>query len=231
MKFARDLIPRIDAVRTRRRRSFPDITEEIFWSYYETCKHTSLLHVTGFYNLFQSMIYIRDNAISGCAVECGCFLGGAAAFLGLMRNHLHMSEMEIVLFDTFEGPPAGSTDKFYGRKIETPRKLRNYEQQIKTNITQVLGSTEGFQFIAGLVEDTLPEFEPRKIALLRLDTDFYSSTKVELERLYPQLCEGGVLIVDDYGSFEGSRTATDEYFANHPNPPLLSRIDAGIRAG
>jgi hypothetical protein len=105
MKFARDLIPRIDAVRTRRRRSFPDITEEIFWSYYETCKHTSLLHVTGFYNLFQSMIYIRDNAISGCAVECGCFLGGAAAFLGLMRNHRHMNEMEIVLFDTFEGPP------------------------------------------------------------------------------------------------------------------------------
>jgi O-methyltransferase len=49
---------------------------------------------------------------------------------------------------------------------------------------------------------------------LRLDTDFYSSTKIELEILYPRLVKGGVLIIDDYGSWEGSKRAVDEYFKN-----------------
>lgn len=69
------------------------------------------------------------------------------------------------------------------------------------------------------------------MALLRLDTDFYSSTKIELEVLYPQLCPGGVLIVDDYGLFQGARKATDEYFAAADRKPLLNRIDVGVWAG
>jgi len=62
-----------------------------------------------------------------------------------------------------------------------------------------------------------------RISLLRLDTDWYESTRHELVHLYPRLAPGGVLIIDDYGHFEGARRATDEYFAD--DPLLLARID------
>ena len=69
-------------------------------------------------------------------------------------------------------------------------------------------------FIKGPVEKTLimKQNLPSKISVLRLDTDWYKSTKIELEILYPRLVKGGILIIDDYGYFEGARKAVDEYF-------------------
>ena len=75
----------------------------------------------------------------------------------------------------------------------------------------------------GPVEDTLPAHAPETLALLRLDTDWYVSTRHELEHLYPRLVVGGVLIVDDYGHYQGARKAVDEYFEGHR--VLLQRID------
>ena len=75
----------------------------------------------------------------------------------------------------------------------------------------------------GLVEQTIPSSAPERIALLRLDTDWYESTRHELAELYPRLERGGVLLIDDYGHFAGARKAVDEYFAT--DPILLSRID------
>ena len=77
----------------------------------------------------------------------------------------------------------------------------------------------------GTVEETLPAAAPEHIALLRLDTDWYASTRHELEHLWPRLVGQGVLIVDDYGHFRGARQAVDEYFAQAGLPVLLSRLD------
>jgi O-methyltransferase len=82
-------------------------------------------------------------------------------------------------------------------------------------------------FVPGMVETTIPDHAPDKIAILRLDTDWYASTKHELEQLYPRLVPGGIMIIDDYGEFHGCRAAVDEYFANEP--VLLNRIDAASR--
>jgi hypothetical protein len=79
--------------------------------------------------------------------------------------------------------------------------------------------------VRGKVEDTLPAQAPEQIALLRLDTDWYESTRHELEHLYPRLVSGGVLIIDDYGYWQGARQATDEYFAGRGIHLLLNRID------
>lgn len=228
---ARDLMPGIDGVSTRMRGSFPEIEDETFWRFYEASKDFSLLHVTGFYNVWQSMGHIARSGITGAFVECGCFLGGIAIFAGLARRHLGLEGMEIILFDTFEGPPVGSSDVMFGQPIETPSKLPDYRRTVEENIASVLGDATGYRFVVGLVEDTLPSAETGEIALLRLDTDFYSSTKAELEILYPRLVSGGVLVVDDYGSFQGSRRATDEYLAGLARSPLLYRIDSGVWAG
>jgi hypothetical protein len=84
---------------------------------------------------------------------------------------------------------------------------------------------ERLHFVVGPVEETIPREVPPGIALLRLDTDWYESTKHELEHLYPLLADGGALIIDDYGHWEGCKRAVDEYFAASPPPVLLSRID------
>ena len=79
--------------------------------------------------------------------------------------------------------------------------------------------------VKGKVEDTLPGHAPDHIAVLRLDTDWYASTKHEMEHLYPRLARGGVLIIDDYGHWAGSRQAVDEYLAEHGIHLLLNRTD------
>jgi len=81
------------------------------------------------------------------------------------------------------------------------------------------------------VEESIPAYAPEKISLLRLDTDWYASTKHELVHLFPRLVRGGVLIIDDYGHWQGSRQACDEYFEQNRIPILLNRIDYTGRIG
>src|SRR5260370_29532726 len=79
--------------------------------------------------------------------------------------------------------------------------------------------------VQGDVLATIPAEIPASVAGLRLDPDWYQSTRHELEQLYPRLSPGGVLIVDDYGYWRGARKATDEYFQTVDARPFFSRID------
>src|SRR5581483_6095552 len=79
--------------------------------------------------------------------------------------------------------------------------------------------------IDGMVQDTVPAHAPEQISVLRLDTDFYDSTRHELEQLWPRISPGGILIVDDYGHFAGAREATDEFFAQSGAAPYMHRLD------
>ena len=80
-------------------------------------------------------------------------------------------------------------------------------------------------FVQGKVEDTIPRQVPARIAVLRLDTDWYESTRHEFVHLYPRLSQWGVAIIDDYGHWQGARRATDEFIATLPHPLYLQRID------
>lgn len=80
-------------------------------------------------------------------------------------------------------------------------------------------------FIKGLVENTIPKFDITQLSLLRLDTDWYESTAVEMRHLYSRLVSAGVLILDDYGHFNGAKKAVDDYFAEQRIHVLLNRID------
>lgn len=228
---AEDLFPQVHLLATRQRKSYPEIADETFWRMYEAASPYSLVHVPGFFNLYQSMRHVAANRIAGDIVECGCFLGGVAIFLGLMRRELGLTEKRIVLFDTFEGPPVGTRDVAFGRPTETTAALPRYRETAQANIARHVGTSEGYDFIEGLVEETLPHTPLGLLCLLRLDTDYYPSTRIEFETLYPKLSSGGVLIVDDYGTHQGARRATDEYLAALDKPPLLNRIDGGIWAG
>jgi predicted O-methyltransferase YrrM len=99
------------------------------------------------------------------------------------------------------------------------------ESGVRETVARAGYPAERIHFVKGAVEETIPRTLPGPLALLRLDTDWYQSTRHELVHLYPLLAPGGVLIVDDYGHWQGAARAVDEYFAAHPPGPLLTRID------
>ena len=162
--------------------------------------------------------------IPGDVVECGVWRGGhimAAARASLSPRHYW-------LFDTFEGMASVSehdyrdgkhaTDSVKWRKggHEGRHWCRAELEEVQSNIATVL-SEDNVTFIKGDVCQSLQQHQlPQTIAFLRLDTDFYLSTRAELETLYPRLTSGGYLIVDDYRSWDGARKAVDEYFADDP---------------
>jgi hypothetical protein len=83
--------------------------------------------------------------------------------------------------------------------------------------------------VRGPVSETIPGQVPERIALCRLDTDYYESTRHELLHLFPRIVPGGVLIIDDYGDFPGCRKAVDEYLAAQDQVLMLTRLDPSGR--
>jgi hypothetical protein len=113
----------------------------------------------------------------------------------------------------------GTADEWGGASLE----------QVQANLASTGYPESRLRFVKGMVEKTVPDNLPKALALLRLDTDWYESTKVALRHLYPRLVSGGVLIIDDYGHYKGQRQAVDEYFRDVGQRPLLHRIDYSCR--
>jgi hypothetical protein len=98
-------------------------------------------------------------------------------------------------------------------------------QQVQSNLRETGYDLTSVRYVVGKVEDTVPAQAPPQIALLRLDTDWYESTYHELVHLYPRLSVGGVLVIDDYGHWQGARKAVDQYISENKLKLLLNRID------
>lgn len=225
-----DVVPNLDERPARQKRSFPDIRDPLFWELYERTKRYSMLQVTGLHNLYQSIRYITANQIPGNLIECGVFPGGTSIFAALCMRHMGLASRKLFLSDTFEGFPSGSSDIKKGQVI-AGRRFDNFADLVRSNIESELGEALEIELVQGDVAETLPKLDTGPLSLVRLDTDFYESTRAELTELYPKLVPGGVLIVDDYGIYEGSRRATDEYFGGLSSPPLFSRVDNGVWFG
>jgi hypothetical protein len=188
--------------------------------------------------LCDAVEYLVESRVGGAIVECGVWRGGnvMAAALTLMR--LGDTDRDLYLYDTFTGmPEPGAADVPSPYDGYSPsrrwRRIASAGRQwagvpadrVRAAVESTGYPPERIHLVPGMVEETLPERAPESVALLRLDTDWYSSTKHELDHLYPRLAEGGVLIVDDYGHYEGARRAVDEYFSEVGRPVLLTRID------
>ena len=103
--------------------------------------------------------------------------------------------------------------------------------EVRNNFSSTGYPEKNLIFIKGKVEDTIPKNIPARIALLRLDTDWYESTRHEMTHLYPHLQKNAVFITDDYGAWAGAKKAIDEYFSRQTTPMLLHRIDVTGRVG
>ena len=182
--------------------------------------------------------YIVENRIAGDFVECGVWRGGSmmAAMLALMK--LNDTGRFVHLFDTFRGMSQPNSKDI---SIDGELALDTYKKKsraaggsnwflvtledVMKNISSTNYPPDRVRLIEGDVMETIPEQAPAQIALLRLDTDWYETTRHELHHLFPRVAPKGVVIIDDYGHWKGARQAVDEYFAAQDYKPLLHRID------
>jgi O-methyltransferase len=169
-----------------------------------------------------AVAYAVERGVPGAIVECGVWRGGSVLAMIRVLQRLGVTDRDVYLYDTFEGmtaPTAEDTSPF-----ERPAEQTWAETPDGT-------TAWGWAFVKGPVEETMPDTLPTGIAVLRLDTDWYESTLHELTHLYPLMPSGAVLIVDDFGHWEGARRAVEEYFSTAADPILLTRTDYSGRMG
>jgi hypothetical protein len=190
------------------------------------------------FGLILATRYITAHQVPGDIVECGVWRGGSMQAAALTLLEASSTERELHLFDTFEGmPPPSEVDRrTRGKSAEELLAASDRDSKIwavatlddvRTAMAESGYPAERIHYHRGLVEETIPRLAPERIAVLRLDTDWYESTRHELEHLYDRLSPGGVLIIDDYGGWEGSRKATEEFLAKTGAPLLLLPISGG----
>jgi O-methyltransferase len=219
---------------------FTDFEQEAVWRTPDVVASTEAMVA-----LLRAVEHVAQHRIPGAFVECGVYTGGNIELMIRALQHLDMSDRHIYAYDTFAGmpKPAEIDDRGQGTTLKTMWESHRSDRDgdagsnwmrasldaVRKRISRLGYPADRLHFVQGLVEQTIPAVIPDRIAILRLDTDFYSSTKHELEHLYPRLCDGGVLIIDDYGAMPGCRIATDEYAAEHGTGWFLHRVDAHVR--
>lgn len=215
------------------RRTLPaDIAEDQqFFNVYKRIKDFTLVEPERCYALYKAVQYIIQNNLTGDFVECGVWKGGSCMLIAMTLLELNVSDRKIWLYDTFTGMTKPGLNDGLEEKGEWEEKKTGDDasnwclaslEEVKKNLSSTSYPFEQFVFVQGKVEETIPGNIPSSVALLRLDTDWYDSTKHELQHLYPLLTKGGILLIDDYGAWQGARKATDEYFGDKV---LLNRID------
>ena len=209
-----------------------------FLETYKRCRDHTLTSFKAMYAMYQAASYVTKAAIPGDYVECGVWKGGSSMIAALAFRHAGNTDRKLYLYDTYEGMPnLGNEDADLGTGqfqllMNLSTGLRGGHagvfyaslEEVRRNMQSTGYPEEKICLVKGMVEHTLPAQAPDQISLLHLDSDLYQSTYHELTHLYPRLSKGGVLIIDDYGSWKGSRKATGQYFQEHEISMLLTPI-------
>jgi len=217
-----------------------EMLPEAFIRDYKTISPYTMVDPSGAHAAWEAVNYVSQRRISGAFVECGVWRGGISMLMALRATDLG-EKREKFLYDTFEGmsePTEYDSDKNgvdaalllkQSSRIDESDSVWAYASQkaVGINFQSVGCMDKDVHLVKGKVEDTIPHTIPKEIAILRLDTDWYESTKHELEYLYPRLQPGGVLLIDDYGYWAGCRKAVDEYFSEKAPKPYMTFLQNG----
>lgn len=186
--------------------------------------------------LIRAVRYLVGSNLPGDFVECGVWKGGSVMAMALTLMQMQCQERGLYLFDTFAGmtAPSDRDIDYLGQPAEAifeGVRCAIPQEEVEAAVLSTGYDPAKIHFVKGPVEETIPAHAPDEIALLRLDTDWYQSTRHELVHLFPRLAAGGVIIVDDYGHWQGARQAVDEYVAQNEIGLELHPIDYTGRIG
>jgi len=223
----------------------PDITD-FHWEIIDKVKPYTMTSIERIIAVIDATLFIVENDIEGDIVECGVWRGGSMMAIAYTLMYLNEQKRNLYLFDTYEGMiEPNEKDKRYDGKQASDwfDQYKNDKetgsdwcfaglQDVERNLYLTGYQKNKLHFIKGKVEDTLLEDKniPNTISILRLDTDWYDSTKLEFVKLYPSVSKGGIVLIDDYGHWQGAKLATDEYLSTLAAKPFLNRIDYTCRS-
>ncbi len=210
---------------------YPDITEDDFWEIAAVVWDHTELEFQGLYNLYHATRYLVTAKIEGEFIECGVLLGGSVMAAELVLGRHEGASRDVYALDTFSGFVARNAqldiDLRTGGVAGVPQAvLFDFSAGSIANMQSV--GYPRLRIVKGDVLQTIPTLDVDRIALLRLDTDTYETTKFELESLYDRVVRGGVIIVDDYGYTVGCKKAVDDFLATRA-PVLMQRINRNVR--
>lgn len=212
----------------------------------ESCIKNTMVSVAHLNYLQRVIQEINDSNLSGAIVECGVWKGGCSMWMMICQKKFDMRR-DFYLYDTFDGMTFPDSDKDDIKAVETYGKIkegvyaREYDKWhaenkwafapidlVQKNIQSTNYDESKVKYVVGDVCSTLITNVPEEISVLRLDTDWYNSTKKELDILFPRVVKNGYVIVDDYYAWKGSRVATDEFLVtNKDNVTIIDTTSTG----
>lgn len=186
----------------------------------ERAQRFSMLFPPTLHDLTIRVQQVVDDGVPGDLVECGVWRGGSAFLMAEMLDRIGDERRRVWLCDSFEGlPPPEDVDgpaaAAYADDRDSPRYFDNCRaglEEVGAN-ARTAGVEHRVELVPGWFEDTLYEARERigPIALLRLDCDWHSSVTTCLEALYDHVSPGGIVIVDDYYTWDGCAVAVHEF--------------------
>jgi hypothetical protein len=167
-------------------------------------------------------------AVPGCVVECGVWRGGMSAGLATILG----ANRKYFLFDSFEGlPPAKEIDGSAALSWQLNKESPMYHDNCTAGEefagrAMTLSGARSFQLVKGWFDQTLPSSHlPEPIALLRLDGDWYDSTMVCLNSLFDLVAPNGLIILDDYHTWDGCSRALHDFLSQHSAVERIHSLD------
>jgi O-methyltransferase len=184
---------------------------------YDVVRTHTMVHESTFWDNARIAQMVED--VDGCVVECGVWKGGMSAALFVFLG----AERKYYLLDSFQGLPSaqmidGPAAQAWQRDTKSPTYFNNCKACVADadEIMRAVGCSD-YKIVEGWLRDTLPNFDPGPIALLRIDVDWYAATQLCLVHLYHKVASGGAIIFDDYAAWEGCKRAVDEWLdGEHP---------------
>lgn len=208
---------------------------------YQKVAPYTMTSIERLYDLYKSIEYIVKAKIPGDIIECGVWKGGSMMLVAETLIYFGDMKRNLYCLDTYEGHPKPNeildVDIWGNKAINDFNKHKLSDEasnwgnisidEVQINLNKTGYPQNKIILVKGLVENTAMELSSKKFSLVRLDTDWYQSTKTALEVFWPNISNHGILIVDDYGHYKGQRIAVDEYFSG--SPILLHRVDYSSR--
>jgi len=211
--------------------------DDILKKHLEIVNPYTMVNFEGLVSLYDQVKYLEENNINGDFVECGVWKGGCVGLMALANKRFGKKYRNLHLFDSFQDMPepqegidgdlaisqsmewshggkSGKIEPLHGfyDTLGGPGTLQDCKELIEGKIKY---TSNLIKYNVGWFNETLPNNEIQSIALLRLDSDWYQSTKMCLQYLESKVVKNGFIIIDDYGTYDGCKKAVDEYFPNY----------------
>ena len=220
-------------------------------------KENTMMAPVNLLTLFEQAVYCEKKGIEGAYVECGVWKGGAVGIMAKANLLYGTARRDLHLFDAFDDICAPDAEVDGERAVTDMAKssvLKNKED-MKGQVEAVKGAydslgghgtidacksllekklqypSENTHYHKGWFQDTVPAdyLQIDKIAILRLDGDWYASIKICLDYLYDKVVPGGLIVIDDYGYYNGCTKAVDEFLESRNIKTFLSYATVGSR--